>query len=366
MAGSPLVWVLIVELRIPIQNLYYLFCYAWNRFDEGESIDVAGIESPELVDLLAQVLITGLKRLQRRGVDRGYIAVEGELPVLRGRINFAGSIRLALHRAPRLICEFDELQYDILSNQILKATSVRLLKVAKIDPKLARELRGLSGIFDSVSDLRLSKTHFRLVQTNRNNSFYGFLIKICEVIFDSTLPEGGGDQYEFSDVLRDEQKMARIFEDFVRNFLRLEQNEFRVTPLVMRWDTASGGEHLQLLPIMRTDIHLESENQRIIVDTKYYFDTLQSHHGKSSIHSGHLYQLFSYLKNAEALGAAYRDVQGLLLYPAVGDKIAFGAHIQGHYIRVRTVNLDQSWQNIRADLLDAIGVAAPTADNSSR
>ncbi len=356
MAGASIGRSLNVEPRIPIQNLYYLFCYAWNRLEEGEVVDVGGVDSPELVDLFAKVLTGGIRHLIRRGIDRGYVPVEEELSVLRGRVNFQGSMQLMLRRAPRLHCEFDELRHDILTNQILKATMSRLVRVAGIDKELSHELLILSRVFDKVSEPRLSKHLFRQVQIYRNNSFYDFLIRICELIYESTLPEGSGDRYRFSDILRDEQKMARVFENFVRNFYRLEQTQYQVTPLQMRWDAISDEGQLQMLPLMRTDIHLENADRRIIIDTKYYSEALQTYHGKASIRSEHLYQLFSYLKNAEALGPAYSDAEGVLLYPAVGDKLAFDAHIQGHHIRVCTVNLDQPWQLIRSDLLSVIGL----------
>ncbi len=75
-----------------------------------------------------------------------------------------------------------------------------------------------------------------------------------------------------------------------------------------------------MLPAMRTDIHLKKETEHVIVDTKFYREALQAYHGKSSIHSEHLYQLFSYLKNAEALGDEYSRAKGVLLYPAVGER----------------------------------------------
>jgi hypothetical protein len=89
-------------------------------------------------------------------------------------------------------------------------------------------------------------------------------------------------------------------------------------------------------------------------------------HGKSSLHSENLYQMFSYLKNAEALGGPYRYAEGILLYPTVGDPIAFGADIQGHHVRVCTVNLDQPWQIIRSDLLAVIGLPDLCAGTNCR
>lgn len=345
-----------MEPRIPIQNLYYLFCYAWNRLEEGAVVDVGGVESPELADLFATVLVGGLKHLLRRGVNRGYVPVEEDLSVLRGRVNFQESMPLILRGSPRLSCEFEEREHDILTNQILKATMARLIRVAGINKALAHELRMLLRAFKNVSEPRLSKPLFRQVQIHRHNAFYDFLIRICELIYETTLPEGGGDQYRFSDILRDEKKMAYVFENFVRNFFRLEQKAFRVASIHIQWDTAPDEEQFQMLPIMRPDIHLEKGDQHILIDTKYYAHTLQTYHGKNTIHSENLYQLFSYLKNAEARGPAYNDAEGILLYPAVGEKIVFGAVIQGHRVRVCTVNLDQPWQKIRSELLAVIGV----------
>ena len=53
---------------IPIENLDYLFCYAWNRLDEGRVVDVGRVESPELVDLFAKVLLGGVEHVLRRGI----------------------------------------------------------------------------------------------------------------------------------------------------------------------------------------------------------------------------------------------------------------------------------------------------------
>ena len=55
---------------IPIQNLYYLFCYAWRHYREGALVDVGRVENPTLPNLFATVLIKGVPRLLKRGLDR--------------------------------------------------------------------------------------------------------------------------------------------------------------------------------------------------------------------------------------------------------------------------------------------------------
>lgn len=42
---------------IPIENIYCLFCYAWNRFEEAQVIPVGGLESPDLPNLIPHVLL---------------------------------------------------------------------------------------------------------------------------------------------------------------------------------------------------------------------------------------------------------------------------------------------------------------------
>ena len=60
---------------IPVRNLYYLFLYAWDRFSEGRQIDVGSDTSPDLPNLLARVLVSGVRRQFRRGLDKGYVEV---------------------------------------------------------------------------------------------------------------------------------------------------------------------------------------------------------------------------------------------------------------------------------------------------
>lgn len=264
-----------------------------------------------------------------------------------------------MRREPRLHCEFDELSADTVPNQILKATLLRLAKVHGIHTSNARALGTLAKGFGEVSNLRVTKQHFHQVQLYRHNAYYGFLLNICELIHEATLPDGGDGRYRFSDILRDERKMALVFQAFVKNFMRIEQSKYEVRPLQLEWDAEGDENHTKLLPKMTTDIHLVGADERIIIDTKYYKDALQENYGKQSLHSENLYQLFAYLKNAEKRGPEYSAAKGVLLYPAVGETPPFEAMIQGHEIRVLTINLDQPWQHIRADLLTHFGCSKP-------
>ena len=60
-------------MQIPIENIYYLLCYAWNKLDEKDTCKCFIDDKTELLDLFAKVLINATKMLLKRGIDKSYI-----------------------------------------------------------------------------------------------------------------------------------------------------------------------------------------------------------------------------------------------------------------------------------------------------
>jgi 5-methylcytosine-specific restriction enzyme subunit McrC len=339
---------------IPIENIYYLFCYAWNRFEEARAIPIGGAPSPDLPNLLARVLLNGTRALMRRGLDRGYQPLEEEIATVRGQINLGDTLRLRARSLKRLHCEFDELSHDLHHNRVLKASLKRLSSAPSINRTLAYDLQMLARRMPDVSDIRLERAAFARVQLHRNNAYYDLLMKVAELAFDCLLPDPDGTGFAFHDVLRDETKMAAVFEEFVRNFYRTEQREFVVEPLTIAWDAIRIAGSVARLPYMRTDVYLRSQTRRIIIDTKYYASALQQYHGAESFRSSNLYQIFSYLKNAAAQDAHFERADGILLYPQVGSSLNEIFEVQGHKIAIITLDLAQPWTMIDSSLRSVI------------
>ncbi|MCO5792682.1 MAG: hypothetical protein HEQ21_07670 [Blastomonas sp.] len=332
-----------------------MFCYAWKRFEEARTIPLGSGESPDLPNLLGRVLLHGTRMLLRRGLDRNYRDCKDEIGTVRGRIELGASLHLQARSIRRLVCEFDELSHDLLHNQIIKASLRRLARARTIEPALALDLMHTAQRMSGVSDIWLERSAFSRVQLHRNNAYYDLVLKIAELAFDCLLPIDHGSGYAFHDVLRDEMKMALVFQDFVRNFYLTEQSDFAVLPLTIQWDgelvaTTGAGR----LPNMITDIYLKGEGRRLIIDTKYYANALQrSQYGSNSFQSGNLYQLFAYLKNA-ASDPQFVRCEGMLLYPMNGTTLRETYRIQGHPITVATIDLAQPWPAIADDLLSLI------------
>lgn len=339
---------------IPIKNIYYLFCYAWNRFEEALSVSVGGATSPDLPNLLARVMLSGVRRIMRRGLDRAYGYQEQELSTVRGRIELNATLRLQAKKVRRLQCEFDELSHDLLHNRVLKSSLRRLARAPTIDRDLAHELEMIARQMPYVSEIWLDRSAFARVQLHRNNAHYRFLMKIAELAFECLLPDPNGSGFVFHDVTRDERKMARVFEEFVRNFYSAEQQAFRVEPLTINWDATRLSGGFGRLPNMRVDVFLRARDRRIIIDTKYYAEALQSYHGTKSFHSENLYQLFSYLRNAAGNSSEFAGAEGMLLYPCAGTSLNETFIVQGHPVTVATVDLSAPWPAVKAQLLNLL------------
>jgi 5-methylcytosine-specific restriction enzyme subunit McrC len=142
----------------------------WDRFSEGKAIGVGRIESPKIWDLFASVLVRGVNRLLRRGLDRGYVEIEEEIPGIRGRIVVGDTLRRNQLMFGRATCRFDDLCYDVLHNQIIKATITRLSEADDLHETLRQELYRLKQLFSGVTDVSLANALFRRIQLSRNNA----------------------------------------------------------------------------------------------------------------------------------------------------------------------------------------------------
>jgi 5-methylcytosine-specific restriction enzyme subunit McrC len=346
-------------LEIPIQNLYYLLCYAWNKLEEREIVSVSTDDANNLLNLFARVLITGTRYLLHRGLDRGYIAMEEDIGGIRGKIDFSETMKRQLMVNAKLHCRFDELSYDVLHNQILKTTVAQLAVSSDVEKGFRAEMADIRRRLSNVQEIQLRSELFSRVQLHRNNGFYGFLISICEMIYNYYLIFQEDGDARFREFFRDETKMATLFEDFVYNFYRIELQGkhpgYRVKSAeYIHWDARAYDDTAEkLLPLMRTDISIRMPSGYLIIDTKYYLKALIDHHGQK-LRSENLYQLFSYLRNSEHKDPIYKKCAGMLLYPTVENELNLKYEIQGHLVAVNTIDLSLNWECIHEQLLDLV------------
>jgi 5-methylcytosine-specific restriction enzyme subunit McrC len=348
-------------MKIPIQNIYYLLSYAWNKLPESRTVEVSPSDYESLEELFAKVLVNGSNHLFKKGLERQYQEKADTIPGIKGKVIFGESLKKNTFRRGMSVCEFDEFSHNFLHNQIIKSTIHRLIRFPSLGKEINKELWAAFWRFENVDVIPLTINHFKQVRIHRNNQFYSFLISICRLIFENTVINEETGTYFFKDFTRDEKKMAFLFESFVRNFYKSELSNFSVGSENISWEAKPiGNSDSSFLPLMRTDISLESSNRKIIIDTKFYSQTLDKRFDTEKIKSANLYQLYAYLRNIEYKEKSRLNevADGILLYPTIQKEYDQTYQMGSHRVKIVTVNLDQEWRKIHERLIDILKITS--------
>ncbi|MBS5038818.1 MAG: 5-methylcytosine-specific restriction endonuclease system specificity protein McrC [Fusobacterium sp.] len=336
---------------IKIQNIYYMLTYAFQILKEQGYANCATEEFENTADLLSAILVKGVTVQIKRGLNRTYVEKTESLSCLRGKINVTESIRQQTIIKQQLVCTYDEFSPDPYMNCILKTTMELLLRydIPKIRKK---ELRNLLLYFKDIKTLDIYNINWKF-RFHRNNQSYQMLMSVCHLILKGLLQTTADGSVKLMHFL-DEQRMCRLYEKFILEYYKKEHPEIKASASQISWQLDD--EFSSMLPIMQTDIMLSKENTTLIIDAKYYTHTTQTQYSSNTLHSGNLYQIFTYVKNKDAeYGEVPHTVSGMLLYAKTDEVIQPNQiyHMSGNKISVRTLDLNQPFKEI-ANQLDNI------------
>ncbi|MCK5768284.1 MAG: hypothetical protein KAH35_07950, partial [Candidatus Atribacteria bacterium] len=110
--------------NISASNILFILAYAfdlkWDYFEK--EISEADLQDSSFFELLVHVLVMWTDKLRRQGLFRSFLEVDNEIKRIRGKILFKPSIKRNGLIGNTICCQFDELSFDILENQILLST----------------------------------------------------------------------------------------------------------------------------------------------------------------------------------------------------------------------------------------------------
>lgn len=357
--------------RIPIQNMYYILCYAWGMGDMRGKVSVGIEDCTSLSNLLVHVLLNATDNLLKRGMAQGYSVFGDDMDGIKGKVSISETLKLGRYRQNRMYCQYDELTSDILINQIVYSTLLDSFRTAGLSDENKDRISKTLRRMPQTSRIRITEHTLDAVRLHRNNMYYHFVLNVCRLLHQSALPnESIAGKQQFLDIMDDERLMNRIFEKFLMNFYKQECRQefpevsrshirFQLTPYGMTFAKGTD-EAYALLPIMETDVTLYNSQtkKKIILDAKYYKDTLVSRYGeKGKIRRDHLSQILSYVMNQENETQPHTmDTRGILVYPTVDTEldVSYVYKDTCHVIRVSTVNLNQDWRLIEQRLKEII------------
>ena len=348
---------------IPIKNLFFLLCYAWDVLAISNAISVSEEECDNALNLLARLFSFGVSKLIRSGFHRSYIKKTEDTSSPRGKILLRESLEdLATHNG-HLVCEFDEYSQNDVFNGIIVYTIDKLIHTQGLEGRIRQALRKHLVFFDGIDSVQPTKDNRRRIVFNRNNVTYKLLLSIAFMLYDNTSVNEDDGYNTFRDFFREEQ-MSKVFEKFILNFYacNLPRDRYRVHAPKINWHISeeAQSEWGDIFDIdtnpgdRRTDIVVEDNktNTQIIMDAKYYEKTFVKAYMDSNeekIRTSHLNQVRGYVLDSEYQGSKI----GVLVYPMVVNDLNKGKMfpIKGSHIIVKTINLADDWRNIEKDML---------------
>ena len=329
---------------IPVQNIYYMLSYAFQVLNEQGYKDIATEQFDNVAELCAAILTKGIAVQLKRGLGKEYIPQTEALSSLRGKIDITESIKTQSLLRKQLICTYDDFTVNCYLNRILKST-MELLLHADISKARKKALRKLMIYFADVDVLDIHTINWN-IRYDRNNQSYRMLISICYLVVKGLLQTNSDGSTRLMDFI-DEQRMCRLYEKFILEYYRKEHPEITARASQIPWQLDDGFS--DMLPIMQSDITLSKGNRTLIIDAKYYAHNTQTQYDVHTLHSGNLYQIFTYVKNKDAeYGDAPHEVSGMLLYAKTDEQIQpdHVYHMSGNKISVKTLDLNCNFEKI--------------------
>lgn len=352
---------------IPIKNLFFMLCYAWNVLSIKDTIRLDEEKIDEIYNLLTRLLIFGVRKIVKRGFNKSYIEQEDALQTVRGKINIGETIKLRLNREMKCACVFDEFSKNNPFNQIVKYTMRSASKNNSVDEKLKKELRSLLLFFHDIDALEPTNAVVSRLIFNRNNQYYKMIINICVMIHKGTMVNEDNGLRTFKDFFREEQ-MQKVYELFILNFfaIHLDQKTYHIHAPKINWhldvEDNAWGEFFEIeeeIGDRRTDIVIENKQLKyqFIIDAKYYKDMMVNKYrgdGAKTYRTSHINQVRGYILDSDFGGEKF----GALMYPTVyNDKYDDGVLLPIHdaHIIMKTLDLNRDWMQIESDLLSFVG-----------
>ena len=337
---------------IRIQNIYYMLAYAFQILSEQGYKDLAAEEFENTAELCAAILAKGISSQVKRGLGKEYLPKTEALSSLRGKIDVSESLKAQAFLRKQMVCTYDEFSVNSYMNRVVKSTVLALLR-ADISKTRKKELRKLLVFFDDVESIDLSAIDWNM-HYNRNNQTYRMLISICYLVVKGLLQTQADGTTRLMDFL-DEQRMCRLYEKFILEYYRREYPQITANASKIEWQLDDDVK--EMLPAMLTDIMLSYSDKTLIIDAKYYAHTTQLQYSKHTLHSGNMYQIFTYVKNKDLqLAERSHEVSGMLLYARTDEDVypEKEYRMSGNRIGVRTLNLDGDFTMIRAQLNEIV------------
>src|SRR6056297_784332 len=258
-------------------------------------------EKSDFFEVLIYLFAKYTRQLLSQSIYQQYEETRREMQYIRGRLDMDRYVvqNLSRGRWHKLNCVYDPFVLDNRFNQIIKFVSKLLINQTENDES-RKYLREILFTLDDVSDMPATADECAAIQFNPAFSEFETVRDYCQLFLNHAISfDYKNDLKLFAFLL----PMEYLFEDFIYGFIEKEVDGVKAT-------SQAGSKHLDedKAFALRPDLILETEEKRIIADTKYKMIYDDPGDAKKGISQSDLYQVLAY-----AVRFKIEDV--VLLYP---------------------------------------------------
>jgi 5-methylcytosine-specific restriction enzyme subunit McrC len=258
-------------------------------------------EKSDFFEVLIYLFAKYTRQLLSHSIYQQYEETRREMQYIRGRLDMERYIAQNLSRGRwhKLNCIYDPFVLDNRFNQIIKFVSTMLINQTENDDS-KKYLREILFTLDDVSYVPATADECAAIQFNPAFAEFETVRDYCQLFLNHAVSfDYKNDLKLFAFLL----PMEYLFEDFIYGFIEKEVDGVQAT-------SQAGTKHLDedKTFALRPDLILETEEKRIIADTKYKMGYKDPDDPKKGISQSDLYQVLAY-----AVRFKIEDV--VLLYP---------------------------------------------------
>ena len=277
------------------------------RIDPGIAAQLAW-QRDTILELLIRLFCNKLADALRQGMPQQYTDREDDLPALRGRLDITRQFSVLAASPQMLACRFDERSPDVALNQVMKAATSKLSRLARA-PDNQRALRELGFAYADILVVPLGVLRWDRIVLDRTNTRWRELLSLARLFLEDRHQQTSSGSIDGYALLFE---MNVLFEDYVARLLAwaLADTGLRVSAQGGHRDCLFEGEMGRFRT--RPDLIIrEGSRVAVIIDTKWKRLAARTYDPKCGVSQGDVYQSMAY-------GRLYDCPNVVLLYPHHG------------------------------------------------
>lgn len=267
-----------------------------------------------LLEVFIENYINEVKDIISSGLRSQYIERQDNLNFMKGKIVNSLNLKHNLSNKARFYCAFDEFSENMVYNQLIKSTLLKLHRVSKSHYNRTNIIEILYH-FESVSESVNHISDFRKVgENNRLFLNYKQAISWSEVfLLNKSFTNFSGNSRNIAILF----PMERIFEDYIGYIMKTYADGHEIKTQDKSYYLVSSHKNKRKFRL-NPDIVVTNEKnyEQIIFDTKWkLLDETKENHNYN-ISQSDMYQLYAYGKKYDLKNGLPTEPKLVLLYPS--------------------------------------------------